>query len=300
MTVRKQFFTAIVGAFLSCVWVVGVSAQPMAEAQQAAPAFWKVEGEHNTLWLLGSVHVLTKDHYPMAAKVEKAFAESPVLVVEADVLNTDPAAMQQAVARTGSLPAGQSLQSVLGPDRFKKASQLAMARGYDLSQMQNMRPWLLAMMITVNEFAKLGYTADQGVDVYFLRRAGDKSIVELESLEQQLQLFASMNPETEANQLLHTLEQMANAEDYVTDLVNAWESGDLESMEAALTEEFADYPELYDALIVKRNTDWLRTFGPILKDSKQDHFVTVGALHLVGEHSVVDLLRKQGYKVTPQ
>lgn len=301
MTIRKSCFSAIVGILLSCAWFAAASAQPLAEPRQAAPAFWKVEGKHNTLWLLGSVHVLTKDHYPMAEKVETAFAESPVLIVEADVLNTDPVAMQQALMRTGSLPAGQNLQSFLGAAKFERASELATKQGYNLALMQSMRPWLVSMMIAMNEFAKLGYTPDQGVDIYFLSRAGDeKSVVSLETVEQQLQIFADMQPQVEKDQLLHTLEQLGAFETYLKNMMTAWESGNLGALESVLIEEFAEYPDLYQALVVKRNQNWVQTLKPILENSKQDHFMTVGALHLVGEHSLIDMLRKQGYEVTQQ
>ena len=55
---------------------------------------WKVEGEADpSAYLLGSLHVLTPEWYPLNATINKAFADSKVLVEEIDIDETaDPAA----------------------------------------------------------------------------------------------------------------------------------------------------------------------------------------------------------------
>lgn len=277
-------------------WVLGQT-----EATKV-PSFWKVEGKENTLWLFGSIHVLTEDHYPLAANVEEAFKASPKLVVEVDVVNTDLLGMQQIMINAGTLPPGTTLRELFGESRYARASELASASGYSLEQMNTLRPWLVTMMLTMAELGKLGYTPDHGVETYFLNRAAalDKTIVELETVESQLSIFTDMDEKTEIAGLMHTLEQLPTMETEIQSLIKAWEEGSIEELEETLLDEFADYPGLYKRLVTDRNRSWTKDFTQMLNNSEDDHFVMVGALHLVGDQGVVNLLREKGFKITRQ
>ena len=60
-----------------------------------------------------------------------------------------------------------------------------------------------------------------------------------------------------------------------------------------------DEPEIRERLLVERNRNWIPHIEKCLK-SDEKCFVVVGAAHLVGPDSVVDLLQKAGYKVEQQ
>jgi hypothetical protein len=64
-----------------------------------------------------------------------------------------------------------------------------------------------------------------------------------------------------------------------------------------LSEAFEEFPELYRPLTEDRNRAWLEDLEELL-DDRDDYLVVVGALHLVGRNSVVDLLRQRGHAVT--
>ena len=55
-----------------------------APAVQAAPVplLWKVSDADNSLYLLGSFHLLRKDDYPLAPEVDAAFADAESLLFE--------------------------------------------------------------------------------------------------------------------------------------------------------------------------------------------------------------------------
>jgi uncharacterized protein len=272
------------------------------EASTPAPSFWKAEGENNTVWLFGSVHVLTEDHYPLADNVEQAFEESAYLVVETDVINVDPQVQQQLMISAGMLPDGTTLEDVLGEERYARARTLAQENGYNLDQMEMLRPWLIALVLSITELERMGYTADHGVESYFLNRAGDerKSIVQLETLQFQISLFDDMDQETETAFLMQTLEEIQDLESQMKTLMEAWESGELDKLEETMLADFADYPEVYERIVTERNHNWMNDLKRFLDDSDKDHFVVVGALHMVGDEGVVNLLRDAGYTVSRQ
>ena len=67
-------------------------------------------------------------------------------------------------------------------------------------------------------------------------------------------------------------------------------------MAKLLQEGFDEYPDLYRPLTVERNRKWIPQIEQLL-DDRDDYLVVVGALHLVGTDSVIDLLERKGYKV---
>lgn len=302
MIPTRQFFRIASALLLSFFMLLplAVAASDDSDADPA-PSFWRVEGENNTLWLFGSIHVLTEEHYPLAEPVESAFDDSAYLVVETDTVNLDPQVQQQLMVNTGMLPEGQTLQDKLG-DQYEQAASLAEENGYSLEQMQALKPWLAALIIQVTEFQKLGYTAEHGVDTYFLEKAneGPQSIVELESFRYQLNLFEELDPEIQRAFLMQTLEEIDQAEQQIDQLMSAWEDGELDGLEETLMADFDDYPELRDRIITDRNHEWVEQLTGYLKDSEQDYFVVVGALHMVGDQGVVELLRDAGYTVERQ
>ena len=82
-------------------------------------------------------------------------------------------------------------------------------------------------------------------------------------------------------------------------MLTAWRTGDTDKLEALLTAEFDKFPELYKPLTEDRNRAWMGKLVDLL-DEDDDYLVVVGALHLVGHNSVVDLLRERGDEVRQQ
>ena len=77
----------------------------------------------------------------------------------------------------------------------------------------------------------------------------------------------------------------------------AWRKGDnRELIKVALAPWLADFPELYQSLLVKRNTAWLPQLEAMLA-SPEVEYVLVGALHLVGKDGVINMLESRGYQV---
>ena len=75
------------------------------------------------MYLVGSVHLLTQDFYPLSAVLDRSFKDSDLLVEEADFAELlSPAAQTQMLAR-GMLPANASLESVVRPTTFALVAQ---------------------------------------------------------------------------------------------------------------------------------------------------------------------------------
>ena len=81
------------------------------------------------------------------------------------------------------------------------------------------------------------------------------------------------------------------------ELVEAWRDGSLDELADSLMSDFDGYPGLYDALVASRNRNWVTQLEALMSPSTS-RLVVVGALHLVGKGSVIELLESKGYRVT--
>jgi uncharacterized protein len=143
-----------------------------------------------------------------------------------------------------------------------------------------------------------GFDPDSGVEQYLLAkaRADGKEIYGLETLATQIAVFDAL-PAAEQEALLEqTLLELESPDAAIEEMVDAWRDGRLEALTEQLRREFADFPQLYAAIVVERNEAWIEELERMLGDGRR-YLVVVGALHLVGEHSVVDLLRTRGLTV---
>jgi hypothetical protein len=279
---------------LLCVLLCGASTR-------AAPplhTFWTVKGAHNTLFLLGSVHVLKPSDSDLPAEALHAYDSASALVMELDLNNLDAGQLAGAGPELESLPAGETLQHVLGDAAYGRFLEHAKPLGLDPELFSHYQPWFVAVSLEQLELMQLGFEAGSGVDEQFAQRAQQdhKPIVALETLDDQLGLFAHLSLEQQRRFLLYTLDDADDASSQVDAVVEAWRHGDTATLERLLGESYKEFPELYRLLTTDRNRKWLPTLLGMLHEN-QDYLVIVGALHLVGKDGVVELLRQAGYEV---
>ena len=261
---------------------------------------WAVQGEHNTVWLLGSVHVLRAGDATLPTAADQAFddAEQIVMEIDLDGADADPLTLATAMQSQALLPEGETLRSVLGSDYAAMNAQAGKS-GLDLADLDPFAPWLVAMAVLDQELARRGYLPEHGVEQTLARRAArqGKPIEGLETAAEQFAMLASMPLPTQKRFLQMTLDESAELDQELADMLAAWRTGNTAALAAMLEQESQTFPDLYRRLTVERNRAWVQQIDEML-ESRDDYLVVVGALHLVGPESVVDLLRRRGHRVT--
>ena len=167
------------------------------------------------------------------------------------------------------------------------------------SAFEPFRPWLASVTLSVVPLIRAGYDPKSGVDLQLksLFSKATKPVRGFETIEQQMHLFADI-PEVEQVSMLHsTLDQLGTAATTLDALVDAWSKGDVEAF-ASLTQSglFPGSPQLYERLVVVRNTDWAHKIEARMKQPGVT-FVAVGAAHLAGKASVQADLEGLGFSV---
>jgi len=260
---------------------------------------WRVQSKGTTVYLLGSIHLLKKDVYPLSRTIESAFEKSDVLAVEADVNDTSRLDLQK-LMESAFYPGNDNLEKHVSGKTFDLIKEETAKAGLPMELVYNQRPWFLGLTLESTELMKSGYDPNYGIDKHFLSKAeGRKKISELESLDYQVNLLAGLNDEEQELFLLYTLRELKILVHEVDKLVAAWKSGAVEKMEATMTKSLAEdrrFYAIYDNLIYRRNRNMAQKIEGYLK-TNGTYFVVVGAAHLLGDKGIIQLLKDKGYSV---
>lgn len=269
---------------------------PRAEGQ--GPALWVVRDADSTLYLFGTVHVLRPTTAWGSARVDAAFDSADQIWLE--ISNPDDqAALMPLIQQYGVSP-DRPLSSLLTAEELTALNTAATAAGLPAGQIDVFRPWFAGLALSIAPLIKAGYDPASGVEMILKARAeaAGKPIEGLETIDKQVRILAGM---PEADQLAFLRSLLESWEDATVELdrmVDAWASGDVDTLNTVAVEEMrTETPELYQALLVRRNTDWADQIQTMLEGSGTI-FIAVGAAHLVGDDSVQEILEDRGLTVT--
>lgn len=267
------------------------------QAESLGPV-WKVTKNQQTLFLGGTIHILSPEDYPLPKGFDIAYQQSDVLVFETDVSQMQTPEIQHLLIDKTQYKNGLTLKKTLKAETYQQLDQFLVARGGNIRSLESFKPGMATMVLTLNEIASLGQ-AGKGVDEHYNQLAvkDNKPLLFLESIEQQIDFLANMGAGQEDALVLYTLDELENLSSALSALKAAWRKGDnRELIKVALAPWLADFPKLYQSLLVKRNTAWLPQLEAMLA-SPEVEYVLVGALHLVGKDGVINMLESRGYQV---
>ena len=262
---------------------------------------WKVESGSATVYLLGSVHVADASMYPLDATIERAFRKSDKLVVEINILKIDPLRMGQLITQKGMYPPGESLEKSISKETLGKLKAVLKKAGIPMAAVSGRRPWLISMMLTMQNVQKLGYSQELGIDKHFLVKATDakKEILELETAEGQIGMLAGWPKALQDLFLLSTLNEFPQTGALMATMIQNWKKGDAKGLDQLVRKTALDNPKLEPVmkkLFDDRNVKMISKIEKYLK-SDRTFFVVAGAGHMVGEKGLVQLLRDKGLEV---
>lgn len=287
----------IIVVFLSLFWLVLPSAWSADRG-----ALFKVEGNGHTMYLFGTIHVGQPGFYPLEPRIVAAVNGASKLAVEVDT-DANIGALLEARKKYGLYPDGVTSKDM--PAALRKRTRHALQKaGIDPESMDNVRPWLVAMTLAVSEYLAQGYRTDLSVESHLIgmAKASKVPVLSLETVTDQLSPFDRLS---EAEQLRFldecvTLIESGRQGAEVRQIVEAWRTADRRTFDAIAARTAAD--ETFSGrffkqvLLDERNVTLAGKLAGLLN---QDNNVVaaIGMLHLVGEHSVPELLSARGLSV---
>ena len=269
-----------------------------AHAAQAKTFAWKAAGKGGTIYLMGSIHVMSAGFYPLNPALEAAFKDADLLVEEVDLAEMlDPTA-QLSILQRGMLPSNQSLDKILTPSTMALVKKTAGDLGDAGGPLMRFKPWMLAIALQGMELMKAGFDPLLGLDQHFYdeARQGGKAVQGLETADYQISRFDGMTLEQQDRMLAETLKELATETAMVGKLGDAWKAGDVATVETMALADLKSDPQMYQRLLVERNNNWMPKIEALFA-RRGRALVVVGAAHLVGPDGLLAKLKAKGYTI---
>lgn len=263
---------------------------------------WEVKGQGDGpgVHLFGSVHLCRADCFPLPPAVLAAFDQAHFLGVE---LDPQKAGVQDSLLQGARYGDDDGLQNHVDAQLLAQIKTASLRLGMAPDTVLKMKPWMASTTLTVIGALRAGFRAEDGIDLWFIDRArkAGKAVVELETVAQQLESLDAIPPPQQQLLLAQSV-RLASGDGlrgYFDGLIGAWRSGDdgaLYRMSQTGIDDSAAAEDVLHALLAARNGAMTQRIVRLMATGRPG-FVVVGALHLAGRASIVELLRSRGYQV---
>lgn len=266
----------------------------------ATPAMWKITKANGaTITFLGSVHLLPPNLNFMTPELEAAIAGAEVTVTEVLAAELTSPELQAYVLKEGLYPAGTTLQSKMTPEQWAVFEEVCTLVGLPATGLNQLKPWLATLTIAQMLAAKDGYLPTSGVELQLDGAMGEngKTRLAFETAMEQIGFFTGTDEAIAIENLVTGSKQIIADPQMLNRLVLAWAKGDTAGMEEILVTSMKQTPEIGKILLDDRNARWVARIQSEFMSDTNDYFIVVGGAHLVGENSVIDLLRDAGVTV---
>ncbi len=277
-------------------WLLALGLLGSLTAHAGSPV-WAIHGDHNTVYLAGSVHLLRAEDSNLPPAFDRAYKGSKAVVMELAIDKVDPMETASWMMENGMLKEGTNLRALIGDDRYRRVTQEAERLGVPTEVVDMMQPWALGLQLIELQYVQLGFDPQKGVEqqLQHMAQADGKPISGLETMPEQLGVLQGMSNPDQARFLDMIVTEMHDVQSETETVVTAWRTGDAAKLAALLSDEYKSFPNLYRLLVTERNKRWVPQIEKLLHGN-QDYFVVVGALHLVGDGGLLELIRRDGYK----
>ena len=270
----------------------------LASGAQAAPAMWRVTHGDSQVYLFGTLHALKPAAHWRTPLYDRVLAQAGTVWFEADLQSGDPDTIRLLIQRYGSDPDTPLSRKLPAGDVDE------LSRQTDLARIDHLRPWAVALMLSMQPALARGATLDRGADLTIARaaRSDAKRVRTFETLEDQARMFAGLSQPAEVRYLADVIHERARGPRISipppASLERQWLSGDLARLGPGLVGDLRrENPGLYDALLKRRNLAWAAALSAEMAQASGVELVNVGALHMVGEDGLPALLKARGFTV---
>lgn len=263
---------------------------------------WKVESPQATAYVLGTVHMMKQELYPLDSRIDNAFKRADAYALEFNIEDVTRIQMDNMLADS-SYAGDDNIKKHISEETYYALKQRLAEYGFPVEYMMKFRPWFLAITIETLEYQKLGLDPQYGIDKHFLKMAeGNKPIIELESLDSQMDFFKTMTEKDQELFLVYTMHGIDASAKNLDIMLRAWSDGNSNTLEKLMFDPLRENRQLsgiYEKLFYERNRKMTDKIEQMLT-RKGTYFIAVGAAHLVGSQGIIQLLTLKGYAVMQQ
>lgn len=284
--------------------IILLQVQSFAQKALDKALLWEISGKElsQTSYLFGTIHMIPKDDYFLPKGFEEAFESSSTLYLELDINEMSDMSKMMGLLEKCYMRDNKKLSDLLSEEDLKIVKTKIEDMGLPFFMFERMKPlFLSSMMMTDGANPMSG--PDEKIKSYefeLMEKAntGKKPLKGIETMEFQLSIFDSIPYEIQAKNLVHSIQAEENkSDDSLKGLVELYKTQDIEKLVDAVEKSDEDMKPFLDLMLTNRNKSWIPTMKEAMKNNSC--FFAVGAGHLGGEYGVINLLKKEGYKLKP-
>lgn len=263
-------------------------------AQEKNSLLWKVEGENiKTSYVFGTFHMMPKEDFYLKQKVKDAVKSSETIVLELDM---DDPNMQSEMMKLSMLAEGNSLKNHMDETEYETLDTYFKEKmGVGMDKLNTLKPLVLSTMIMMNYIGE-GF-ASYEASLLELAAAQEKEVKGLETIAFQMGIFDEQSYEDQVDDIIKLLVEDTFMKNMFTEMIEQYKTEDIEKLYSSMDDYFDGDIALMNRMLQERNVNWIPKMVELSKN--ESVFYGVGAGHLGGEKGVVNLLKKEGYTVTP-
>ncbi len=292
---NKNSITALF--LLSCLPVINMQCSGQEEETCLPDAIiWRITGNglERSSYLFGTVHGIDSSDFFLHKTMIEQLKRSDMVVFETDLTIPD----YQQKAFQYAMMKDDSLDRILTDDQYSLVSGFFMDEfKFPIAAVKNMKPFYVASLIAALKPGEKRISYEE--EFLKLAREEDKKIGGISTLEHESEILSAVNPDEQVRYLLAEIEHYKKGENdsLREEMISAYLSADLNRINTLTKNALSDYESIYEQMFMVRNQSWLKEMERLMSD--QRCFFAVGVGHLPGESGLIQLLRKEGYKVVP-
>ena len=283
---------------VAALLALGSASASAAAPPPAHPALWAVRDADTTIYLFGTIHLLPEDYRWQTPLFDRAQAQSQSLVIETIVDPAHPQPYLNAILQLGFARGLPPITDRVAPDK-RAALEAAIAKsGIPRQRFDQMKTWMAAVQLLQLQFLEMGLKGKEGPETVLRQEftAAGKPIDQLETNAEQFTYFDRLPEKAQRDLLEGALEPLDAARGEFNQMLNSWAKGDVKAMARAFNHDLSGSPALEQALLKTRNANWSRWIEQRMAQPGAI-MIAVGAGHLAGKDSVIELLKRDGYRV---
>jgi uncharacterized protein len=265
----------------------------------AESSVWKLASGNDDFYIAGSCHVLRKSDYPLPEEFEFAYENVDQVIFETDLETFMRPDIQRLLISIGMYTGNETLEKKISKKAYASLVKYCNDNTIPIDIFQNFKPWMVTMTLSAIELEKNGITPADGLELYFSARAkkDGKNTGGLEDVQDHIKIISSFEEDLDEAIIENLIEEIEELHIIAKDLIKSWKNGDEAKIDEYLSGRLRkEYPELYKRIIADRNRSWISPLEEMIKSGKRT-LVVVGVGHLVGEDSIISLLKSKDYKL---
>lgn len=264
-------------------------------AAQAAPAMWQVSDADSKIWLFGSIHTLPPGIAWRTPAFDDALRQAETVYFEADIGPLGQLGILIKGIQMG-FGAPDPWLAKLTPEQTAKLTAAITPLGLTTDQLGVQAPWLAEALIEDAVMKQSGFDVTLGVDPSLQAELPKERKAYFETAAGQMDMLGKDAPALQITRLMGTVDSIGTLSAQLKQMTTSWSDGDVDALAKLLNDDPSMDQAFAQTMLFDRNANWATQIGQLLAGNHQD-LIVVGAGHLAGDHSVLELLRQAGFTV---